>query len=68
MGITIEEMKDTLVESEIDYIIEMVNRDRYDDLFEFVYLNCFSNFKSMSDEEIKEQYEWRYDIFEEEKS
>ena len=56
MAITIEEMKDALVESEIDYIREMVNRDRYDDLFEFVYLNCFSNFKSMSDEEIKEQY------------
>ena len=68
MAITIEEMKEKLVDSEIDYIKEMVNRDRYDDLFEFVYLNCFSSFKSMSDEEIKEQYEWRYDIFEVEKS
>tara|TARA_R100000231_G_scaffold42618_1_gene37126 strand:- start:613 stop:801 length:189 start_codon:yes stop_codon:yes gene_type:complete len=57
---TIEEMKDGLVESEIDYIREMVNRDRYDDLFEFVYLYCFGNFKDISDEEIKEQYEWRY--------
>ena len=57
---SIKEMKERIVDNEIDYIREMVNRDRYDDLFEFVYLNCFSNFKSMSDEEIKEQYEWRY--------
>ena len=57
---TIEEMKDRLVDNEIDQIKDLVIRDKYDELFEFVYLNCFSNFKSMSDEEIKEQYEWRY--------
>ena len=68
MAITIEEMKDALVDNEIDYIKQMVIEDKHDDLFEFVYLNCFSNFKSMDDEEIKEQYEWRYNIFEEEKA
>ena len=57
---TIQEMKDRLVDNEIDYIKDLVIRDKYDELVEFVYLNCFSNFKSMSDEEIKEQYEWRY--------
>ena len=40
---SIKEMKERIVDNEIDYIREMVNRDRYDDLFEFVYLNCFSN-------------------------
>jgi len=53
---TIEEMKSRLVENEMEYIQDLVITDKYDELFEFVYLNCFSNFKSMSDEEIKEQY------------
>jgi len=42
------------------HLNDLVITDKYEELFEFVYLNCFSNFKSMSDEEIKEQYEWRY--------
>ena len=57
---SIEEMKARLVENEMEYIQDLVITDKYDELFEFVYLNCFSNFKSMSAEEIKEQYEWRY--------
>ena len=57
---TIEEIKARLVENEMEYIQDLVITNKYDELFEFVYLNCFSNFKSMSDEEIKEQYEWRY--------
>ena len=51
---SIEEMKARLVENEIEYIQDLVITDKYDELFEFVYLNCFSNFKSMSAEEIKE--------------
>lgn len=62
MAITIEEMKERIVDNEIDYIREMVNGDKYDNLFEFVYQDCFNDFKSMNDEEIKEQYEWRYNI------
>ena len=57
---TIREMKDRLVDNEIDYIKDLVIRDKYDELVEFVYLNCFSNFKDISDEEIKQQYEWSY--------
>ena len=57
---SIEEMKARLVENEMEYIQDLVITDKYDELFEFVYFNCFDNFKSMSDEEIKEQYEWRY--------
>lgn len=57
---TIEEMKSRLVENEMEYIQDLVITNKYDELFEFVYLNCFSNFKDMSDEEIKEQYDWRY--------
>ena len=57
---TIEEMKDRLADNEIDYIKDLVIRDKYDELIEFVYLNCFNNFKDISDEEIKGQYEWIY--------
>ena len=57
---TIEEMKDRLVDNEIDYIKDLVIRDKYDELTEFVYLNRFSNFKDISDEEIKEEYQRRY--------
>ena len=57
---TIEEMKDRLVDNEVDYIKDLVIRDKHDELTEFVYFNCFSNFKDMSDKEIKEQYEWIY--------
>ena len=53
-------MKDRLADNEIDYIKDLVIRDKYDELIEFVYLNCFNNFKDISDEEIKEQYEWIY--------
>jgi hypothetical protein len=57
---TIQEMKDRLVDNEIDYIKDLVIRDKYDELVEFVYLNCFSNFKDTTDEDIKQQYEWIY--------
>ncbi len=57
---TIEEIKARLVENEMEYIQDLVITNKYDELFEFVYLNCFSNFKDMSDDEIKEQYDWRY--------
>ena len=57
---TIQEMKDRLVDNEIDYIKDLVIGDKYDELIEFVYFNCFNNFKDISDEEIKETYEWRY--------
>ena len=57
---TIQEMKDRLVDNEIDYIKDLVIRDKYDELAEFVYFNCFNNFKDINDEEIKEQYEWSY--------
>ena len=57
---TIEEIKARLVENEMEYIQDLVITNKYDELFEFVYLNCFSNFKDISDEEIKQQYEWSY--------
>ena len=43
----------------IDYIKSMVFQDKYEDLVEYVYTNHFSGFKSMSQEEIKELYDFQ---------
>ena len=61
MTMTIEEIKDRLVDNEIDYLTDLVISDKYDELVEFVNLYCFSDFKDISEEEIKEEYEWRYE-------
>ena len=55
---TIEEMKDRLVDNEIEYIQNLIDTNNYDELFEFVKLNCFSNFSMKTDEDIKEMYNW----------
>lgn len=58
--VPMEEMKEMIVESEIDYVKDLVIKNKYDDLYEFIMLYCFSDFKTMSEEEIEEQYEWRF--------
>jgi len=60
--IPIEEMKKMLVESEIDYVRDLVIKNKYDDLYEFVMGYCFNDFKTMSEEEMEEQYEWRFGV------
>ena len=60
--IPIEEMKKMLVESEIDYVRDLVIKNKYDDLYEFVMWYCFNDFKTMSEEEMEEQYEWRFGV------
>ena len=58
--VPMEEMKEMIVESEIDYVKDLVIKNKYDDLYEFIMLYCFNDFKTMSKEEIEEQYEWRF--------
>lgn len=55
----LETMKDKLIDNEIDYIKSMVFQDKYEDLVEYVCTNYFSGFKSMSQEEIKELYDFQ---------
>ncbi len=55
----LETMKDRLIDNEIDYIKSMVEESRYEDLVEYVYTNYFDGFKSMSQEEIKELYDYQ---------
>lgn len=64
--IPIEEMKEMLVESEIDYVKDLVIKNKYDELYEFIMSYCFYDFKIMSEEEIERQYEWRFGFEEEE--
>ena len=55
---SIEEMKDRLVDKQIDYLKDLISKDKPDELFLYVCINFFDNFESMSDEEILEEYEW----------
>ena len=53
-----EEMKNRLVDKQIDYLKDLISKDKPDELFSYVCINFFDNFESMSDEEILEEYEW----------
>ena len=61
----IEEIKEMLVKDEIDYVRDLVLKNKYDELYKFIMLYCFNDFKTMSEEEIEEQYEWRFGFEEE---
>lgn len=55
---SMEEMKNRLVDKQIDYLKDLISKDKPDELFLYVCINFFDNFESMSDEEILEEYEW----------
>tara|TARA_Y100000401_G_scaffold88510_1_gene74031 strand:+ start:106 stop:300 length:195 start_codon:yes stop_codon:yes gene_type:complete len=53
---TIQEMREQLVNNEVDYIKELVFKDRHQELFDFIYVNSFSNFKDIDDNDVREIY------------
>ena len=57
-SMSIEEMKNRLVDKQVDYLKDLISKDKPDELFLYVCINFFDNFESMSDEEILEEYEW----------
>ena len=64
---TIQEMREQLVNNEVDYIKELVFKDRHQELFDFMYVNSFRNFKDIDDNEVREIYMNLYgDMFDEE--
>ena len=66
---TIEEMREQLVNNEVDYITELVFKDRHQELFDFMYVNSFRNFKDIDDNEVREIYMNLYgDMFDEEEA
>jgi len=58
---TIEEMKDRLVDNQIDYITDLVFKAKHEELFNFVYENIFNNFKGIDDDDIKYLFKEDYD-------
>ena len=65
-NISINEMKAKLVESNMEYVHDLVIQDKYDELYNYVETHYFSDFKSMDDNEIVEQYGWLTEHNEEE--
>ena len=66
---TIQEMREQLVNNEVDYITELVFKDRHQELFDFMYVNSFRNFKDIDDNEVREIYMNLYgDMFDEEEA
>ena len=60
-AMTIEEMKDRIVDNQIDYITDLVFKGKHEELFDLVYENIFSNFKGMDDDDIKSYFKEAYD-------
>jgi hypothetical protein len=54
-------MKDRLNDNQIDYIRDLVFKDRHEELFGFVYENIFNNFKGIDDDDIKCFFKEAYD-------
>ena len=53
---TIEEMREQLVNNEIDYITQVVTQDRREELFNYVYKNSWNSFKNINEEDVKTIY------------
>ena len=53
---TIEEMRDQLVNNEVEDISEMVIHNRNEELFDYVYRNSWRDFKNIDDNDVREMY------------
>ena len=63
---TIEEMKSALVENNMNYVRDLVIKDRYEELYDYVETHYFSDFQDLEDGEIIEMYGWLTEHSEEE--
>ena len=54
---TTEEMREQLVNNEVDYITELVFKDRHQELFDYIYTNSFRDFKNIDDNYVIDMYE-----------
>ena len=52
----IEDMKEAIVENEMEYVREIAFKNRWDELFDYVYVHTYSNFKGIDDKDIIELY------------
>ena len=56
---SIEKMKNALIDHEINYIRSTVLQGKFLPLIEYVVTNKFSDWKDITEEEIKELYEYQ---------
>ena len=56
MKVTIEDMKKAIVENEMEYVREIASKNRWHELFDYVYTHSYSNFKDIDDKDIIELY------------
>lgn len=56
MKVTIEDMKESIVENEMEYVREIVFKNRWNELFDYVYAHSYSSFKDIDDKDIIELY------------
>ena len=52
----IEDMKEAIVENEMEYVREIVFKNKWDELFDYIYTHTYSNFKGIDDKDIIELY------------
>ena len=52
----IEDMKEAIVENEMEYVREIVFKNKWDELFDYVYAHSYRSFKHIDDKDIIELY------------
>ena len=52
----IEDMKEAIVENEMEYVREITFKNKWHELFDYVYVHTYSNFKDIDDKDILELY------------
>ena len=53
---TIQEMREQLVNNEVEWVSELVIKNRHSELFDYVYENSWQNFDGIDNREIESKY------------
>lgn len=52
----IEDMKEAIVENEMEYVREIAFKNKWDELFDYVYAHSYRSFKNIDDKDVIELY------------
>jgi hypothetical protein len=53
---TIQEMREQLVNNEVEWVSELVIKNRHSELFDYVYKNSWQNFDGIDNREVESMY------------
>ena len=53
---TIQEMREQLVNNEVEWVSELVIKNRHSELFDYVYENSWQNFDGIDNREVESMY------------